>query len=169
MMTAQEFKQQFLPHHKVLYRVAYHLTGNALDAEDLLQDLYLKLWTKRNELPPEAQQQAYLVTMIRHLYFDQCRQKHIDVSAELTDEHDPPDGHDVAQQIEDNDAASQMTQLIDQLPEKEQKVVRLRIVDDRSYKEIEDDTGLTQTNIRTTISRARKKLIDQFLKRTHKT
>ncbi|MBQ0103012.1 MAG: RNA polymerase sigma factor [Prevotellaceae bacterium] len=168
-MTAQEFKQQFLPHHRVLYRVAYHLTGNALDAEDLLQDLYLKLWTKRNELPPEAQQQAYLVTMIRHLYYDQCRQKHIDVSAELIDEHDPPDGHDVAQQIEDSDAASQMTQLIDQLPEKEQKVVRLRIVDDRSYKEIEDDTGLTQTNIRTTISRARKKLIDQFLKRTHKT
>ena len=46
-MDAREFKQRFMPHYKLLYRVAYHLTANAQDAEDLLQDLYLKLWQKR--------------------------------------------------------------------------------------------------------------------------
>ena len=47
-MTAQEFKQRFMPHYRLLYRVAYHLTANAQDAEDLLQDMYLKLWQKRD-------------------------------------------------------------------------------------------------------------------------
>ena len=63
-MDAQEFKQRFMPHYKLLYRVAYHLTGNAQDAEDLLQDMYLKLWQKREDLKEETDTQAYLVTMM---------------------------------------------------------------------------------------------------------
>lgn len=42
-----------MPFYKLLYRVAYRLTGNAQDAEDLLQDTYLKLWQKRDELADE--------------------------------------------------------------------------------------------------------------------
>ena len=57
-MDAREFKQRYMPHHQVLYRVAYHLTGNEQDAEDLLQDLYLKLWQKRDDLPDEAMKEA---------------------------------------------------------------------------------------------------------------
>ena len=49
-MNAQEFKRRFMPFHRLLYRVAFHLTGNVQNAEDLLQDTYLKLWQKRNEL-----------------------------------------------------------------------------------------------------------------------
>ena len=75
-MDAREFKQRFMPHYKLLYRVAYHLTGNAQDAEDLLQDMYLKLWQKRDELPEEATKEAYLVTMIRRLFIDQRRLTH---------------------------------------------------------------------------------------------
>lgn len=34
-MDAAEFKQQFLPYHRKLYRVAFRLTGNPQDAEDI--------------------------------------------------------------------------------------------------------------------------------------
>ena len=88
-MDAREFKQRYMPHHQMLYRVAYHLTGNAQDAEDLLQDLYLKLWQKRDDLPDEAMEQAYLVTMMRNLFIDQRRLKHLDASAELKSEDGP--------------------------------------------------------------------------------
>ena len=49
-MDAAEFKQQFLPYHRKLYRVAFRLTGNPQDAEDMVQEAYLKLWNKRDEL-----------------------------------------------------------------------------------------------------------------------
>ena len=86
-MDAREFKQRFMPFHRRLYRVGYHLTGNAQDAEDLLQDLYLKLWQKRDDLPDEAMRDAYLVTMMRNLFLDQRRLKRLDASASPEEVH----------------------------------------------------------------------------------
>lgn len=42
-MDAREFKQRFLPHYRLLYRVAYHLTGNEQEAERALNLLAYNL------------------------------------------------------------------------------------------------------------------------------
>ena len=161
-MDAREFKQRFLPHHRLLYRVAYQLTGNAQDAEDLLQDLYLKLWQKRDDLPDEAMNEAYLVTMIRNLFIDQRRLKRLDASAELKNEDGPPDERSLDRQIDAKDEARQMEGLINQLPERDSKIIQMHLVEDRSYEEIERDTGLSQGNIRIIVMRTKKKLKQQF-------
>ena len=161
-MDAREFKQRFMPHHRLLYRVAYQLTANAQDAEDLLQDLYLKLWQKRDDLPDEAMKAAYLVTMIRNLFLDQRRLKRLDASAELKDEEGPPDERSLDRQIDSKDEARQMEVLINDLPEKDGRIIRMHLMDDRSYEEIEQDTGLSQGNIRIIVMRTKKKLKQQF-------
>ena len=161
-MDAREFKQRFMPHHRLLYRVAYQLTGNAQDAEDLLQDLYLKLWQKRDDLPDEAMKEAYLVTMIRNLFIDQRRLKHVDASAELKNEDGPPDERSLDRQIDARDEVTQVEGLIRQLSERDAKIIQMHLVDDRSYEEIERDTGLSQGNIRIIVMRTKKKLKQQF-------
>ena len=161
-MDAREFKQRFMPHHQLLYRVAYHLTGNAQDAEDLLQDLYLKLWQKRDDLPDEAMREAYLVTMMRNLFVDQRRLKHVDASAELKNEEGPPDERSLDRQIDSRDEAQQMEGLINELPERDGRIIRMHLMEDRSYEEIEQDTGLSQGNIRIIVMRTKKKLKQQF-------
>ena len=161
-MDAREFKQRYMPHHQMLYRVAYHLTGNAQDAEDLLQDLYLKLWQKRDDLPDEAMEQAYLVTMMRNLFIDQRRLKHLDASAELKSEDGPPDERSLESQIDARDEVRQMEGLISELSERDAKIIQMHVVDDRSYEEIERDTGLSQGNIRIIVMRTKKKLKEQF-------
>lgn len=165
-MDAQEFKQRFMPHYKLLYRVAYHLTGNAQDAEDLLQDIYLKLWQKRDDLPNEAMKEAYLVTMMRRLFIDQRRLKHIDASAELKEELSPPDERSLDHQMDTKDEAQQMEGLISELPERDGKIIRMHLIEDRSYEEIEQDTGLSQGNIRIIVMRTKQKLKQQFIKIT---
>ena len=161
-MDAREFKQRFLPHYRLLYRVAYQLTGNAQDAEDLLQDLYLKLWQKRDDLPDEAMNAAYLVTMIRNLFIDQRRLKHLDDSAELKNDDGPPNEQSLDRQIDAKDEAQQMEGLISQLPERDAQIIQMHILEDRSYEEIERDTGLSQGNIRIIVMRTKKKLKRQF-------
>ena len=165
-MDAQEFKQRFLPHHRVLYRVAYRLTENVQDAEDLLQDTYLRLWQKRDSLTEEAMQQAYLVTMMRNLFRDQRRRKRIDISADLEKETEPPDERNLDRSIDAEDEAEQMAALVERLPQKERHIVQMRLVEERSYEEIEQDTGLSQGNIRQIVLRGRQKLKEQFLKLT---
>ena len=53
--------------------------------------------------------------------------------------------------------------LIHQLPEQQKQVMQMRDVEDRTYEEIEKVTGLTSINIRVLLSRARKKIREQFL------
>ena len=164
-MDAREFKQRFMPHHRLLYRVAYQLTENAQDAEDLLQDLYLKLWQKRDDLSDEAMKEAYLISMIRHLFIDQRRLKRLDTS-ELKEEASPPDERSLDHQIESRDEAGQIEGLINQLPERDAKIIKMHLIDERSYEEIEQDTGLSQGNIRIIVMRTRQKLKQQFIKMT---
>ena len=161
-MDAREFKQRFMPHHRLLYRVAYQLTRNAQDAEDLLQDLYLKLWQKRDDLPDEAMKEAYLATMMRNLFVDQRRLKHVDASAELKNEDGPPDERSLDRQIDARDEVRQMEGLISELSERDAKIIQMHLVDDCSYEEIERDTGLSQGNIRIIVMRTKKKLKQQF-------
>lgn len=164
-MDAREFKQRFMPHHRLLYRVAYHLTGNAQDAEDLLQDTYLKLWQKRDDLKAETTE-AYLVTLMRNLFRDQQRLKRVDTSAELKQIAESPDGQSLDSQIDAHDEALQMEGLIRQLPERDGRIIRMHLMEDRSYEEIERDTGLSQGNIRIIVMRARQRLKQQFIKMT---
>ena len=151
-----------MPHYRLLYRVAYHLTGNEQDAEDLLQDLYLKLWQKRDDLPDETINDAYLATMMRNLFVDQRRLKHVDASAELKNEDGPPDERSLDRQIDARDEVRQMEGLISELSERDAKIIQMHLVDDRSYEEIERDTGLSQGNIRIIVMRTKKKLKQQF-------
>jgi len=161
-MDAREFKRRFMPHYRLLYRVAYHLTGNEQDAEDLLQDLYLKLWQKRDDLPDETINDAYLATMMRNLFVDQRRLKHVDASAELKNEDGPPDERSLDRQIDARDEVRQMEGLINELSERDAKIIQMHLVEDCSYEEIERDTGLSQGNIRIIVMRTKKKLKQQF-------
>ena len=132
------------------------------DAEDLLQDMYLKLWQKRDDLKEEADTQAYLVTIMKNLFVDQRRHKRIDASEDIEAHASPPDERSLDEQIGSRDEVQQVEGLIRQLSERDAKIIQMHLMEDRSYEEIESDTGLSQGNIRIIVMRAKKKLKQQF-------
>ena len=143
-MDTAEFKQQFLPYHRKLYRVAFRLTGNPQDAEDMVQEAYLKLWNKRDELADVLNTEAYCVTLIKNLCYDVLRRSQPDEDGR------PPE------------ELNQVRRLIGRLPEQQKRVILLRDVNDCSFEEIEQATGLNAINIRVLLSRARKKIREQY-------
>ena len=138
-MDVTDFKQQFLPCHRKLFRVAFQLMGNAQDAEDMVQEAYLKLWNKRGQLNGVLNAEAYSVTLIN-------------ISADFN----------IISEMEWRDEVNQVQRLISQLPRQQKHVMILRDVNDCSFEEIEQATGLNAVNIRVLLSRARKKIREQF-------
>ena len=163
-MDASDFKKKFLPYHRKLYRSAFQLLGNAQDAEDMVQEAYLKLWQRRNELPPDITNlEAYCVTLIKHLCYDKRRISQLDEDERTPEELIITGKSNVAHEVELKDEANQVMKLIGQLPDQQKQIMQMRDVEDRSYEEIEKETGLTSINIRVLLSRARKKIREQFL------
>ena len=163
-MDANDFKRKFLPYHRKLYRTAFHLMGNAQDAEDMVQEAYLKLWKRRDELPTDiANLEAYCVTLVKHVCHDALRLAHLEEDGRSPEELPIIGNTNVAHEVELKDEAHQVMTLIGQLPDQQRQIMQMRDVEDLPYEEIEKATGLTSVNIRVLLSRARKKIREQFL------
>ena len=163
-MDANDFKRKFLPYHRKLYRAAFHLMGNAQDAEDMVQEAYLKLWKRRDELPTDiANLEAYCVTLVKHVCHDALRLAHLEEDGRSPEELPIIGNTNVAHEVELKDEANHVMKLIGQLPEQQKQIMQMRDVEELPYEEIEKATGLTSVNIRVLLSRARKKIREQFL------
>ena len=76
-MDAESFKNLFLPYHRKLYRVAFRLLEDVADAEDVVQEAYLKLWDKRDGLAVISNPEAFCVALVKNMCFDLLRQGNI--------------------------------------------------------------------------------------------
>ena len=164
MMPASLFKQLLLPLYPRLQRVALRLLGNAEDAEDMVQEVYMKLWSKRDALPDVQDVEAYCVTLTKNMCIDRLRM----AEADKADVDEVPTmlaaTDDVEAQVERRDAVEQVKQIIETLPEHQQQVITLRDMEDCSFEEIAEQTGLTAVNIRMLLSRARKTIRERLKK-----
>ncbi len=160
-MDAITFKEKYIPYHQKLYRVAYRLLEDACDAEDVVQEAYIKLWNKRDELTQVENSEAYCVILLRNLCLDflRAKKKHVFQSTEDTV---ISDNLVLSDEIETVDEIKHIETIIDLLPEQQRKIIKLRHFDDYSNEEIEEIMGLTSVNVRVLMSRARKKVKELF-------
>lgn len=161
-MTGEEFKQRFLPFSRSMYGAALRLTHNAQEAEDAVQDAYLKLWAKRDTLPDMDNAEAYCVTLTRNICHDRQRRKRIDADDGQDGCAQIPSRTNIEAETENKNHADIMKRCISRLPERQQQIVNMRDVEGLTYDEISRSTGLAMTNIRVTLKRARNKLREQF-------
>lgn len=117
-MDAESFKREFLPYHRKLYLVACKLLENAADAEDLVQEAYLKLWDKREGLALISNPEAFSVTLVKNMCFDLLRSKKYMQNKQNIELRAV---HDVQQDDnwEEREQVRQVKQLIARLPEQQ--------------------------------------------------
>lgn len=163
-MIARDFKANILPVSKKLLRFATQLLKDEDEAKDVVQDVFLKLWQKRDELEKVENVEAFAMRMTRNRCLDVIRAtKTVPISAE-TDRRMKEETVDVHKQVEFTESAIQIKKLINQLPDLQRTVMYLRDIEQLSYDEIAETTELQLNAIRVNLSRARKKVRDEFLK-----
>lgn len=160
-MRREKFKELFLPFHAKLYRIAYRMFGNEDDAKDIVQELYLKLWSGKSDWERVSNPEAFSVTLLKNLCLDQLRSKKT-VFVRETTELIAEDEHNVLPEEDFNDEADLVKLLILKLPKQQQKVILLRDVEECSLEDIAEITGLSAVNVRVLLSRARREIREQF-------
>lgn len=163
-MDACEFKRRFLPLNRRLYRVAWSLTHNVQDAEDLVQETYCRLWRKRNNLSSIDNDEAYCVRLLKNFYYDGRRMatSH-DVDIGPPDNLQLPATDDVQRDIERDERAQVLHRIIDTLPDRQRDIITRRELHDQSFAEIATDLQMPEGSVRVLLSRARQKLKERFL------
>ena len=152
-----EIKEIWLPLSDRFYRVAYHILESQEDAEDAVQELYLKLIKTPDKLSNIQDPAAYGITMLRNICIDIIRRREKLKSEELH-EYMIADASSPDKVATEKDKLRVLIHEIDKLPQKQSMVLKMRTIEGLEYDEISQRTGLSQVNIRVLISIARKTL-----------
>jgi RNA polymerase sigma-70 factor (ECF subfamily) len=159
------FDQLVRPYFDRLYRLAYRLTGNKPEAEDLFQELLIKAFGKLDELVDIEEPGSWLSRVMYNLFVDQHRRfarqrMHLveegrlsgDGLAGLPGSDNPVADNERIEQLEQLDAALQ------QLSEDHRLVVLLHDTEGYKLTEIQDLTGLPVGTVKSRLHRARARL-----------
>ena len=155
-MDYQQFCDIYLPLTEGLYRVAYYLLESEQDAKDAVQDLFIKLWDSRETLDNVHNPMGYGIRLLKNQCIDSLRKKSRLARADLTDEiasDDTADGPQAARE-----QTERLMRAIRKLPEKQRKVLELKLLRSMSNEQISQETGMSNLAVRVMISRARAKL-----------
>ncbi len=167
-MDAKEFKERVLPVSQPIFRYANRLMSNEHDAEDVVQEIWLKLWDKRDQLGSIKSIEAFAFRMTRNLCLDKIKlkkPKYYDDRDEGSYRYDEADrAPDPQSSLELKDTMERVNQIIGRLPEQQKTLLQMRDVEGLEYEEIADITGLEINAIRVNISRARKKVRETIQK-----
>lgn len=164
-MDAETFKKVFLPYHQKLYRIAFRIVQNQTNAEDIVQDTYIKLWEKRTDLDDINNAEAFSIIVLRNNCLDYLRRSKVSKVEEFDPNMDNASDISIIDQMELKDKALIVKSLINKLPEQQKQILTFKDCDGYSHEEIELITGLNAVNIRVILSRARKSVRDDYLRR----
>lgn len=150
-MDAETFKKEFLPYHQKLYRIAFRIVHDTASAEDMVQDAYIKLWNKRDEMSKIENKEAFAIIILRNTCLDFLRKAKNEYNIEYDKEI--PEETSLSKEIERRDEAQNIKGLINKLPDQQRQVMMMKHWDGYSDEEIEEMTGLSPGNIRVILSR----------------
>lgn len=155
-MTTEQYEALFYKMRDKLYRYALRFVKESETAEDVIQDVMVKLWQKRQEADSIENLEAWLMVLTRNRSLDILRRDkekmvNVDEAYGISDKAPIPD-----KLMEQTDLLNQLNICLDQLPEKQRQIFHLREIEQLSYDEIVQVTGFTLDDVKVSLFRARK-------------
>ena len=145
-----------------LYRFSLKIVGNQFDAEDVLQELMIKIWKKREDYAEIENKEAWCMTVTRNLCIDKIRKRKGD-TYDITEYHTISDGSPTPDIIaEEKESLSMVMRLLNELPDNQKEIIHLRDVEGYTYKEISEIINLSEEQVKVNLYRARQKFKEKL-------
>ena len=158
-MTHAIFKETVFCLKDEMYRFAKRFVISSDEAEDVVQDLMLKFWQKKEDLSSFGNLKSYVMKSVKNECLN--RLKHEDVKMGFADFHKHTSE---IYHVESNNLKDQIIGFINQLPEKQKAVIHLKDVEDFDVVEIAEILEMEQNAVRVNLMRARQKVKEQIEK-----
>jgi RNA polymerase sigma-70 factor (ECF subfamily) len=163
----REFERLFLSCYKYLCIYAENITGDALEAEDIVSSTLAWLWEKRGQLQIHTAIESYLVSVVRHKAFNYLKHAEVEERYRAKVEYrlahadllNPEEGaHTPLSDILENELNEQIENALQTLPPQCREILTLHKIDGLSYQEVADRLNISINTVRTQLTRAMKKM-----------
>jgi RNA polymerase sigma-70 factor (ECF subfamily) len=168
----QAWQQLVLSHHRRIYAICYRFTGSATDAEDLTQDVFLKLYKNLSSFDlQKGSFQTWITTLTRNLLVDHFRRSRMERASDSLDAtfDGEADGPTMADRLADTRESQEqhvaslelkvrIQEALQQLSPELREAVILRDLEDMDYKEIAQVLRIPEGTVKSRISRGRGEL-----------
>lgn len=164
VMSPQLFLTNIQPLKNKLFRFAKRILSNVEEAEDVVQEVFIKLWNNKDQLEQINNLDAWCMTATRNLSIDKLRSKHQQTqqlhSGLDREDHAPSPYHQAA----NNDLVEQVRRFMNELPEVQQQIMHLRDIEGFAYQEIAEALDISLEQVKVYLFRARKAVREQLMK-----
>lgn len=164
-MDLEAFETRVLPSKNKLFRFALRLLGNIDEAQDVVQDVLIKVWNSGSKMNEINNWEAWCMRLTRNLSLDRLRARQRKATDSI------PEGFDVKQEgltpydnTELNESMQQVNKLIASLPEKQRQIIHLRDIEGYSYNEICEILELDMSQVKVGLFRARNSVREKLVK-----
>lgn len=163
-MQKNEFVDIVMPIKDKLYRMAKRILVSHDEAEDAVQEVFLKLWNGRESIKKYSKPEAFAMTMTKNYCLDRLKSKQ---ASNLTIVHQNYKNYDARteDQVEAKDGVGMVFEVMKQLPEQQRIILQLRDIEEYEYSEIAEVMEMNETAIRVNLSRARKTVREALIKK----
>jgi RNA polymerase sigma-70 factor (ECF subfamily) len=161
-MNQKEFLDIVLPLKDKMYRFAKRLLVSGDEAEDAVQEIYLKLWKGRDRIANYRNPEAFAMTMTKNYCLDRLKSGQASNLKIVHSNYQHSDN--VQRKVEARDEVSILFQIMETLPEQQRMILQLRDVEQYEYEEIAEMLEIRENTIRVNLSRARKAVREQMIK-----
>ncbi len=158
-MTHEKFRETVFVLKDEMYRFAKRFVMSSDEAEDVVQDLMVKFWQKKDDLQSFGNLKSYVLKSVKNECLN--RLKHHDVKIGFADLQIH---RAELYQMEVNNMKEYIVKFINELPEKQKMVMHLKDVEEYEVSEIAEILEMEENAIRVNLMRARQKVKDQISK-----
>jgi RNA polymerase sigma-70 factor (ECF subfamily) len=159
--NVQSFSVLVEKYQKLVYTLALRLLKKPEDAEEMAQDTFIKAFQKLDSYEGKSKFSTWLYSITYNACISELRKRRIEFKS-LDDtrisDQDEMKMHDYYREVRKEDQEKYLNLALEKLPEDDQVLVTLYYYESQSMDEISTITGLTVSNIKVKIHRARKKM-----------
>lgn len=156
----ESFNQVFRRYYSPMVRFCIRYVADSDLASEIVQDLFVKLWSNREKISFNTSFESYMLTSVRNSALTYINKERSHAEANLRIYSEESDNTDPSETLQSNNLEESYRKILKDMPEKRREVFLASRYDGLKYSEIAEKLGISQKTVEAQMSAAIKQLKD---------